>query len=76
MNAMKTAVLSNLSMRNITELTGHMFETAVGDNHIFNLVKVITECYCTIRFHHLAKEKNLSGKKIRKKMNKLVLFTL
>ena len=76
--AIAAAVLGELQSKPLfEELHGHMFDTAVGDNHVFKLIKSITKCYCEVRFHHLAKLANqqASGPKIRKKLSKLVLFS-
>ena len=58
------------------ELDDHMVETAVNDNHIFGLIKLIAKSYCKVRFYHLGKEysKKLTGERVRKKLNKLILF--
>ena len=75
-----TITVSILGALNLTtmfrELDNHMFESAVDENHVFGLIKIIAKCYCKIRLYHLGKEttENLSGKKIRKKLSKLVLF--
>ena len=53
-----------------------MVDTAVNENHVFGLIKAIAKSYCKIRFYHLGKEYNQSliGKRVRKKLSKLVLF--
>ena len=58
------------------ELDNHMFESAVDENHVLGLIKVIAKCYCKARLYHLGKEttENLSGMKNRNKIGKLVLF--
>ena len=64
-------------MKNIfKDLDVHMLDSTVNDNHIFSLVELITECYCKIKFRHLAKESNeaTAGEKVRKQLTKLVLF--
>ena len=76
-DAITVSVLGALNLTTIfRELDNHMFESAVDENHVFGLIKIIAKCYCKIRFYHLGKEttENLSGKKIRKKLSKLVLF--
>ena len=47
----------------------------MDDNHVYKLIKMILKCYCKVRLYHLGKETtaDLSGEKIRKKLNKLVL---
>ena len=58
------------------ELDNHMFESVVDKNHVLGLIKIIAKYYCKVRLYHLGNEttENLSGKKIRKKLSKLVLF--
>ena len=53
-----------------------MFDTPVDDNHTLKLIKTISQCYCKVRFHHLAKSytDKLSTNRVRKKLTKLVLF--
>lgn len=57
-------------------LEKHMFDSTPVDNHIFSLVKVISQCYVKIRMYHLGKCKteSLNVEKIRKKFSKLILF--
>ena len=69
--------MSNLNINStFEELHEHMFETAVTDNHVLNLIKLVVVAYCKIRLHHLAKEENSKNAKenVRKKLGKLVLF--
>ena len=58
------------------DLDDHMVDTAVNDNHVFALVKLVVKGYCKVRFYHLGKEysQQLTGDKVRKKLSKLVLF--
>ena len=59
------------------ELTEHMVEQTVTDNHLFLLIKSVSRSYIKIRMHHVAKEANealLKNDKVRKKMSKLILF--
>jgi len=58
------------------ELEDNMFETPAEYNHLYILVKCIAECYCKIKFHHLAKTFNdqMAPDKIRKECSKLILF--
>lgn len=46
------------------------------DNHVFDLVKVISSSYLKIRLHHLAREKTFSITEnfVRSKLTKAVLF--
>jgi len=75
--AIKSSILLSINMRIIfRDLHTHMFDTAINENHIIMLTKEIVRCYCTIRLNHLAKNftAESEGKKIRKVLNKLVLF--
>ena len=75
--AIATVVLGTLKVSSLfTELDDHMFDWTVDDNHVYKLIKKIVKCYCKVRLYHLGKETtaDLSGEKIRKKLNKLVLF--
>ena len=73
--AISVLAASNLSTI-FKDLESHMLESAVGDNHVFSLIKIIAKCYCKVRLYHLGKEAtiNITGVNIRKKLNKLVLF--
>ena len=53
---------------------GHLFK--VLDNHGYNLMKYIMECYISIRLKSHARQKNVEIKRnrIRSKMSKLILF--
>ena len=58
------------------DLDNHVLDSAVDENHVFLLIKILAKCYCKVRLYHLGKEttQKLSGPKIRKKLSKLVLF--
>ena len=58
------------------ELNSHMMETAVMDNHVFQLVKSVARNYSKVRMHHLGKEYSAkaTGVKIRSKLSRLVVF--
>ena len=73
--AICSSILEDLP-RIFEDLNCHMVDTAVNDNHIFQLVKLVSSCYSKIRLYHLAKEHNRNNteEKVRKKFNKLVLF--
>ena len=60
----------------ITELDNHTVDSAVDENHVFTLIKCISKSYSKIRFHHLGKETtaSLQDRKIRKRLNKFVIF--
>ena len=72
-----TITVSILGALNLTtmfiELDNHMFESAVDENHVFGLIKIIANYYCKVRLYHFVREttENLSGKKIRKKLSKI-----
>ena len=71
-----TVVLQEVGLQSFSSLQDHMFDTNPENNHIFNLIKCISRSYCTIRMHHLAKQKTaeVAGTKVRKQLTKLVLF--
>ena len=76
-DAFVVAVLASLSIPSLfTELDHHLFDSPVGENHVVQLIKSIIKSYCKVKFYHLGKNttENSSGAKIRKKLNKLVLF--
>ena len=76
-DAVSSSVLESLNLSyTFKELQNHMFDCSLQDNHVFNLIKSISKCYCKIRLHHLGKQatEEISGTKIRKKLSKLVLF--
>ena len=76
-DAIATSVLGAVNLQKVFfDLNEHMYDTAVEENHVFLLIKVITKCYCKVRLSHLAKEAtvDICGDKIRKKFNKLVVF--
>lgn len=55
-----SAVLYNISHKTsrhriFTFLENHMFDTTVEDNHIHKLMKLISQCYCIIRPHHITR---------------------
>ena len=71
-------MLEDIEVNNtFVELHEHMRETGVTDNHVFLLIKSVTRNYLKIRMHQIAKEANqtrIKNERIRKKINKLVLF--
>ena len=76
-DAIATAVSSGIDSANIFKnLDEHMLDTPVNDNHTFSLIKTISQCYSKVRLYHLGKEatEKLDRNKVRKKLNKLVLF--
>ena len=58
------------------DLKDHMLDNSVSENHVFGLIKSISKTYCKVRLYHLGKERSLdvNGKKIRKKLGKLIHF--
>ena len=64
-------------MENIfPELTLHMMESAVTDNHVFQLVKTITKNYVNVRLYHYGKlfSDKATGSKVRNKLSRLIVF--
>jgi len=75
--AISTIVLQETIDKGVFEdLYTHMFDSSIDDNHVYKLVKLIAQKYIKIRMHHMAKQFNESfaGEKIRKVLNKLILF--
>ena len=76
-NAISSAVLRSVDYSKIfNEQTSHMFDSAITDNHLFSLTKLISENYAKVCFYHLGKEQTakITGKKLRKQLTKLILF--
>lgn len=76
-DAIATSVLHSINASQLfPDLDSHMFDSTVMDNHVFQLIKVVSKCYSKIRLYHLGKEtsEKIVGEKIRKKLSKLVLF--
>ena len=71
-----SVVLKEVGQRSFQSLNEHMFATTPDNNHMFNLIKCVAHCYCTVRMHHLAKQKTIAvtGTKVRKQLTKLVLL--
>ena len=75
-----TAVLQNFLYKNTNNifscLDNHMYDTVVEDNHVHKLIKLISQCYCKIRLHHISKSVNEKavGTKIRKELTRLIIF--
>ena len=58
-------------------LDNHMLDTEPAcENHVFRLIKVVAQCYLTVRLHHMAREKTEqnTGERVRKTLSKLILF--
>ena len=51
-----------------------MFDSAITDNHLFSLIKLILENYAKVRLYHLGKEQTakLTEKRLRKQLTKLI----
>ena len=76
-DAIASSVLAGINLSEVfRELDNHMMDTSVFENHVFGLIKIIAKCYCKVRLYHLGKEATdkISSEKVRKKLNKLVLF--
>ena len=58
------------------DLYDHMFDSSPESNHVYKLIKVISQCYIKIRMHAIAKRytEHKTGTKVRKQLTKLVLF--
>lgn len=71
-----TVVLKEVGLHCFLSLKEHMFATTPDYNHVFNLIKCVARCYCTIKVHHLARQKTIAitGTKVRKQLTKLVIF--
>ena len=77
MDAIASSVLNDLPIRDIfPKLEGHMLETAVMDNHLFRLIKLVTRKYCKVPSYHLGMvySKKKMGEKGRKKLSKAIHF--
>lgn len=74
--AIASSVLAEVGIRSFVTLHNHMFDSTPDSNHIFNLIKCVSQSYCQIRMHHLAKQQTaaITGIKVRKELTKLVLF--
>ena len=75
--AIAMAVLQRIELsRLFVSLDTHMLQHAVTDNHVFDLIKIVSLCYSKIRLHHLAKQANanFSTRRVRKSLSKLILF--
>ena len=71
------SVVTELTEKNIfLDLNDHMLESTVQSNHVYTLMKCITQCFIKIRMHALARSytEKITGKKVRKQLSKLVLF--
>ena len=76
-DAISKSVLDEINISVIfVDLRDHMFDDSVSNNHIFNLVKLISKTYSRVILFHLGKEfsSQVTGEKIRKKYGKLILF--
>lgn len=56
-DAITVSVLGALDLSTLfTELDNHIFDSAVDENHVYGLIKIITKCYCKVILYHLGKE--------------------
>ena len=57
-------------------LSSHMADSSPDQNHLFILVKLIAQCYCKIRLHHIARQitSKINESNVRKNLTKLILF--
>ncbi len=71
-----STVLSEVAHCCFQSLNSHMYDCTPDSNHLFILIKCVASCYCTVRMHHLAKQKSssIAGVKIRKQLSKIILF--
>lgn len=68
--------LNRLSKPLFNSLKSHSLDTAIGENHVYNVMKLILHKYFTIRLHYFASllnERNIKLR-IRNVSNKSVLF--
>ena len=58
------------------ELDNNVLHLAVGENHLFQLGKLVCKTYVKIRFYHLGRQKTaeVRGVPIRKNFSKLIHF--
>ena len=71
------AVLNGINIQTTCkDLDEHMLDTTVDDNHVFKLIKTVSKCYYKVRLYQLGKTTTemATKTKVRKKLNKLVLF--
>ena len=76
-DAIAKSVLEDLPLDDIfPDLDEHMLETAVSDNHVFQLVKKVTKSYCKVRMYHYGREytEKMTEEKVRKRLTKLIHF--
>ena len=74
--AITTTVLERIGRTAFPVLASHVMDLEMANNHIYTLVRCIVHCYCRVRFHHVARSVSdkLAEERLRKKLNKLVLF--
>jgi uncharacterized membrane-anchored protein YhcB (DUF1043 family) len=70
-----TNVLSNAFERRnyqFESLSDHKKDQPSMENHFFTLVKLLCQCYCKIRFHHIAKTttEKIMDDSVRNKLSK------
>lgn len=75
-NVISTAVMVDTYNTVFEELLQHMFDCSAEDNHMFTLVKTVSQCYTKVRLYQLGKRfsDKITGVKVRKNLSKLILF--
>ena len=75
--AIATVVLAQCIDANVFKsLESHMYDTTATNNHIARIIKTCAQIYTNIRMKHQGKRftDNITGKKVRKQLSKLILF--
>jgi hypothetical protein len=76
-NRITTLVLKHTLEKPVfLNLSSHVLESLLPENHVLSLIKAIVKEFLNLRFHHLSKTNNISlkGKNVRQKLTKIVLF--
>ena len=76
-DAIAFALLNGINIQTtFKDLDEHMLDTTVDDNPVFKLIKTVSKCYCKVQLYQLGKTTTemATKTKVRKKLNKLVLF--
>jgi hypothetical protein len=77
--AVVTAVLNNFHCQSksvFDSLNVHSMNMSLSESHAVNLIRLLSENYCKIRFHHIAKgiTEDAQGEYIRRSLSKMILF--
>ena len=70
-DAIASSVLEDITLaKTFPELHQHMLDTAVQDNHVFQLIKIVSRNYSKIRMYRLGKEltNQVNSDKVRKNL--------